>query len=38
MFKNHFTIVWRSLFKNKASSSIDIGGPAIGMAQQSQTL
>jgi len=32
MFKNYFKIAWRSLKKNKASSLINIGGLAVGMA------
>jgi putative ABC transport system permease protein len=31
MIKNYFIIAWRNLFKNKASSAINIGGLAIGM-------
>ena len=32
MFKNYFKIAWRNLIKNKASSAINIGGLAVGMA------
>jgi putative ABC transport system permease protein len=32
MIKNYFKIAWRNLFRNKASSFINIGGLAIGMA------
>ena len=32
MIKNYFKIAWRNILKNKASSSINIGGLAIGMA------
>ena len=32
MLKNYFKIAWRNLIKNKASSFINIGGLAIGMA------
>ena len=32
MFKNYFKIAWRNLVKNKASSFINIGGLALGMA------
>jgi putative ABC transport system permease protein len=32
MIKNYFTIAWRNLLKNKASSFINISGLAIGMA------
>lgn len=32
MFKNYLTIAWRNLIKNKASSIINIGGLAVGMA------
>lgn len=32
MFKNYFKIAWRNLIKNKASSVINIGGLAVGMA------
>jgi len=32
MLKNYFKIAWRSLIKNKAYSSINIGGLAIGIA------
>lgn len=31
MFRNHFKIAWRNLFKNKFFSSINIGGLAAGM-------
>src|ERR1700744_5455118 len=32
MIKNYLKIAWRNLIKNKASSSINIGGLAVGMA------
>jgi putative ABC transport system permease protein len=32
MIKNYLKIVWRNLIKNKASSFINIGGLAVGMA------
>ena len=32
MLKNYFKIAWRNLFKNKASSFINIGGLAVGIA------
>jgi len=32
MFKNYLKIAWRNLIKNKASSFINIGGLAVGMA------
>ena len=32
MFKNYLKIAWRNLFRNKASSFINIGGLAVGMA------
>lgn len=32
MIKNYLTIAWRNLIKNKASSVINIGGLAVGMA------
>ena len=32
MIKNYFKIAWRNLVKNKASSFINIGGLAVGMA------
>src|SRR6185312_14934558 len=32
MLKNYLTIAWRNLLKNKASSLINIGGLAVGMA------
>jgi ABC-type antimicrobial peptide transport system permease subunit len=32
MFKNYFTIGWRTLLRNKGYSSINIGGLAAGMA------
>ena len=32
MIKNYLTIAWRNLIKNKASSLINIGGLAVGMA------
>ncbi len=32
MFKNHFKIAWRSLWKHKLFSGINIGGLAIGIA------
>ena len=32
MIKNYFKIAWRNLIKNKASSFINIGGLAVGMA------
>ena len=32
MIKNYFKIAWRNLIKNKASSLINIGGLAVGMA------
>lgn len=32
MIRNYFKIAWRNLLKNKQSSSINIGGLAIGMA------
>lgn len=32
MVKNYFRIAWRNLIKNKASSFINIGGLAVGMA------
>src|ERR1700759_2558808 len=32
MIKNYLTIAWRNLLKNKASSFINIGGLAVGMA------
>src|SRR5436190_282686 len=32
MIKNYFRIAWRNLAKNRASSIINIGGLAIGMA------
>jgi ABC-type antimicrobial peptide transport system permease subunit len=32
MLKNYLTIAWRNLVKNKFSSSINIGGLAVGMA------
>ena len=32
MFRNYFKIAWRNLLRNKASSLINIGGLAIGMA------
>ena len=31
MFKNYFKTAWRSLLKNRLSSSINIGGLAVGM-------
>jgi len=31
MFKNYFTIAWRSLLRNKGYSLINIGGLAAGM-------
>ncbi|SEW28018.1 ABC-type antimicrobial peptide transport system, permease component [Chitinophaga sp. YR573] len=31
MLKNYFKIAWRNVFKNKASSFINIGGLAVGM-------
>jgi hypothetical protein len=33
MFKNDIKIAWRSLFKNRSSSIINIGGLAVGMAE-----
>src|ERR1700738_1637137 len=32
MFKNYLKIAWRNLIRNKASSLINVGGLAIGMA------
>src|SRR4030095_9071632 len=32
MFKNHFKIAWRNLFRNKVSSLINIGGLTVGIA------
>ena len=32
MIKNYLKIAWRNLLKNKASSVINIGGLAVGMA------
>src|SRR4249919_2793792 len=32
MIKNYLKIAWRNLIKNKASSMINIGGLAVGMA------
>jgi len=32
MFRNYFKIAWRNLIRNKISSSINIGGLAVGMA------
>ncbi len=32
MIKNYLKIAWRNLLKNKASSFINIGGLAVGMA------
>src|SRR5580692_12709964 len=32
MLKNYIKIAWRNLIKNKASSLINIGGLAVGMA------
>jgi len=32
MIKNYLKIAWRNLIKNKASSFINIGGLAVGMA------
>src|SRR5271170_4726396 len=32
MIKNYLRIAWRNLIKNKASSLINIGGLAVGMA------
>ncbi len=32
MLKNYFKIAWRNLFKNRASSFINIGGLAVGIA------
>ena len=32
MFKNYIKIAWRNLIKNKAYSTINIGGLALGMA------
>src|SRR5476651_2342318 len=32
MIKNYLKIAWRNLIKNKASSLINIGGLAVGMA------
>src|ERR1700744_6587664 len=32
MIRNYFKIAWRNLIKNKASSFINIGGLAVGMA------
>ena len=32
MIKNYFNIAWRNLLRNKASSLINIGGLAVGMA------
>ena len=32
MIKNYLTVAWRNLIKNKASSLINIGGLAVGMA------
>jgi putative ABC transport system permease protein len=32
MIKSYLTIAWRNLIKNKASSVINIGGLAVGMA------
>ena len=32
MIKNYFKIAWRNIIKNKASSFINIGGLAVGMA------
>jgi ABC-type nitrate/sulfonate/bicarbonate transport system permease component len=32
MIKNYLKVAWRNLLKNKASSAINIGGLAIGMA------
>ena len=32
MIKNYFKIAWRNLIKNKASSLINVGGLAVGMA------
>jgi putative ABC transport system permease protein len=32
MYKSHFKIGWRNLFRNKAYSAINIGGLAMGMA------
>jgi putative ABC transport system permease protein len=32
MFKNYFKTAWRSLLKNRLSSSINIGGLSVGMA------
>jgi putative ABC transport system permease protein len=31
MLKNHFKVAWRNLLKNKTSSTINIGGLAVGM-------
>ncbi len=31
MFKNYLTVAWRNLLRNRASSSINIGGLAVGM-------
>ncbi len=31
MFRNYFIIAWRNLLKNKTSSTINIGGLAVGM-------
>ena len=32
MIKNYLKVAWRNLVKNKASSFINIGGLAVGMA------
>jgi len=32
MFRNYFKMAWRNLVKNKASSSINVAGLAVGMA------
>ncbi|HTR31820.1 MAG TPA: ABC transporter permease [Puia sp.] len=32
MLKNYFIVAWRNLFRNRASSIINIGGLAVGMA------
>jgi len=32
MFRNYLTVAWRNLLKNRASSLINIGGLAVGMA------
>jgi putative ABC transport system permease protein len=32
MLQNHVKIAWRNLFRNRASSFINVGGLAMGMA------